>query len=131
MPHILLATDIFGYTNATEILKHRLESTSETVHIIDPYDAKPMDFHDENEAYEAFNQLCGLENYAKACIEALDALSNENIILIGFSMGASALWKALDGRKDKNIKAFFWLLRFADSPCFRGKIVCPLYAYFP
>lgn len=105
--NILIVTDIFGYPNATEILKHRFESTCKTVHILDPYDAKPMNFHDEDEAYEAFNQLCGLENYAKACIEALDTLSNENIILIGFSMGASALWKALSGRKNAKIKHFF------------------------
>jgi dienelactone hydrolase len=107
MPQILLATDIFGYTKAIETLKHRFELLCETVHILDPYDAKRMNFHDENEAYAVFNQHCGLEHYATLCSQALDACASEETILIGFSMGSSALWNALDGRTDANIKGFF------------------------
>lgn len=107
MLHILIATDIFGYTSAIDQLKERLTPLCEAVHIIDPYGAKRMEFQDEDEAYEAFNQLCGFESYAKACIKAIEALSNENVILIGFSMGASAMWKALDGLRNENIKAFY------------------------
>ena len=80
--NIFIVTDIFSYTNATEILKHRFESTCKTVHILDPYDAKPMNFHDEAEAYEAFLQLCGFETYAKKCLNILDALSNETTIFL-------------------------------------------------
>ncbi|NCD11444.1 MAG: hypothetical protein EOL93_02750 [Epsilonproteobacteria bacterium] len=104
---ILLATDIFGYTNAIETFKHRFESVCEEVHILDPYDATCMDFHDETEAYATFTQTCGLENYAKMCQKTLDAFCDEEVIIIGFSMGASAIWKALDGRKDAKIKGFF------------------------
>lgn len=129
--NILIVTDIFGYTNTIETLKQRFESASETVTIIDPYDAKPMNFHDETEAYEAFNQRCGLENYAKACIEALDALSDENIILIGFSMGASALWKALDGQKDKNIKAFYGFYASQIRHALEAKLYVPCTLIFP
>lgn len=107
MPHILLTTDIFGYTKATEAFKYRLESICEAVHVIDPYDAKQMDFQNEDEAYEAFSRLCGLENYAKRCMKALDAHTNETLILIGFSMGASAFWNVLDGRESANVKSFF------------------------
>lgn len=107
MPHILLATDIFGYTKAIEDLKQRLSFLCKDVHILDPYEAKCMDFHDENKAYEVFVQRCEFEHYAKLCVKALATLSNKAVILIGFSMGASAIWKALDGHKDKNIKAFY------------------------
>lgn len=107
MPHILLATDIFGKTNAVEAFSERLSAVGEKVHIFDPYDAKPMHFQNENEAYEVFMQTCGLESYAEMCQKTLDALCDEEVILIGFSMGASALWKALDGREEGNIKHFY------------------------
>lgn len=108
MSHILIATDIFGKTNAVETLSERLSAVCERVHMLDPYDAKPMHFQGENEAYEVFNRLCGLENYAQICRKALDALSNEEVILIGFSMGSSALWKVLDGRhQGGKIKHFY------------------------
>ncbi len=104
---ILLATDIFGYTNAIEALKHHFKFLRESVLILDPYDAKQMNFQNENEAYETFMQTCGLENYAKLCQKTLDALCDEEVILIGFSMGASALWRVLDGRKEGTIKHFY------------------------
>ena len=107
MVSILIATDIFGYTKAIETLKHRFELLYETVHILDPYDAKCMNFHDENEAYDVFNVHCGLERYTTLCAQALDACASEETILIGFSMGASALWNALDRRKDATIKGFY------------------------
>ena len=107
MDSILLATDIFGYTKAIEILKQRFELLCETVHILDPYDAKSMNFHDENEAYDVFNEHCGLEHYATRCSQALDACVSKETILIGFSMGASALWQVLNGRRDATIKGFY------------------------
>lgn len=131
MPHILIATDIFGYTSAIDQLKERLAPLCGAVHIIDPYGAKHMKFHDESEAYEAFTQLCGLENYAKACIKTLDALSNENVILIGFSMGASALWKALDGRKDVKIKSFFGFYSSQIRHFLDAKVHIPCTFVFP
>lgn len=131
MPHILLATDIFGYTNAIETLKHRFESVCQTVHILDPYDAKRINFQDENEAYETFTQICGLENYATLCSNALDALSNETTILIGFSMGVSALWKALDGQKDAKIKGFYGFYASQIRHALEAKPHVPCTLIFP
>lgn len=104
---MVLAADIFGRTDALEVLAERLNAVCENVRILDPYAEKLMNFHNEEEAYETFNRLCGLERYAQACQKTLDVLSNEEIVLIGFSMGASALWKALDGRNGVKIKHFF------------------------
>jgi dienelactone hydrolase len=104
---IFLVTDIFGDTNAVETLTERLNTVCERVYILDPYDARQMNFRNEEEAYETFTQTCGLENYAQMCLKALEAFSNEEVVIIGFSMGASALWKALAGRKDLKIKHFF------------------------
>lgn len=104
---ILLATDIFGITDAVESLSKRLNVVCESVQILDPYGAKRMNFQDEDQAYEAFNQLCGLEAYATLCAKALEARLDEDLVMIGFSMGASAIWKALDGRTNVNIKSFY------------------------
>jgi len=131
MSHILIATDIFGYTEAIEQLKKRFAPLCEAVHIIDPYDAKRMDFQDEDEAYEAFNQICGLENYAKMGMKALDAHSNENVILIGFSMGASAFWEVLDGRKDAKTKGFFGFYSSQIRHFLDAKVLVPCTLIFP
>ena len=104
---ILLATDIFGITDAVESLSKRLNVVCESVQILDPYGAKRMNFQDEDQAYEAFNQLCGLEAYATLCAKALEARLDKDLVMIGFSMGASAIWKALDGRTNVNIKSFY------------------------
>ena len=92
---ILLATDIFGITDAVESLSKRLNVVCESVQILDPYGAKRMNFQDEDQAYEAFNQLCGLEAYATLCAKALEARLDEDLVMIGFSMGASAIWKEI------------------------------------
>lgn len=131
MSHIILATDIFGYTNAIETLKHRFESLGEAVHILDPYNAKQMNFHNENEAYATFIQTCGLENYAKMCQKALDDLCDEEVILIGFSMGASAIWKALDGRDDMQIKCFFGFYTSQIRHFLDAKLYIPCTLIFP
>lgn len=107
MSHIFIATDIFGYTQAIEQFKEYFVPLCDAVHIIDPYNAKSMDFQGEDQAYKVFNQMCGLENYAKVCMKELNVYLTEDIILIGFSMGASAFWKALGGRNDTKIKWFF------------------------
>lgn len=131
MPHILLATDIFGYTKAIETLKHRFESLGEVIHILDPYDAKQMNFHDEEQAYKSFNQLCGLESYAKACMQALDACSNEEMVIIGFSIGASAFWKALEGYENAKIKHFFGFYSSQIRHCLDAKVLVPCTLIFP
>jgi len=128
---VLLATDIFGKTNAVETFRERLNTVYERVLILDPYDAKQMSFQGENEAYEVFMQTCGFENYAKLCQKTLDVLRGEEVILIGFSMGASALWRVLDGRKEGTIKHFYGfyasqIRHFLDAnPCVPCTLIFP------
>lgn len=128
---ILLATDIFGITDAVKILSERLNSVCESVQIIDPYAGKQMNFYNEEEAYNTFNRLCGLENHITFCSQALDLHSCKEMILIGFSMGASSLWKALDGRTNPNIKGFYGFYTSQIRHFLDAKIHLPCTLVFP
>jgi dienelactone hydrolase len=91
--NILIAADIFGHTPALDRLAGRLQAN--TIKIIDPYDNKTS-FRDEAAAYAFFKDRVGLAAYAKKITDHLKSdLSNTGRLpqaLIGFSVGASAIW---------------------------------------
>jgi dienelactone hydrolase len=92
MMNLLLVTDIFGKTRALENLAKNLSSLYENVHIIDPYKGIDRKFKDEEEAYVYFSKNVGLENYKKILDASLCKIQDEQISLVGFSVGASAIW---------------------------------------
>lgn len=93
MMDILIATDIFGHTPSLDRLAGRLDAG--TIKIIDPYDNKTS-FRDEAAAYAFFKGRVGLVAYAKKITDHLksDHLKTGRLpqILIGFSVGAAAIW---------------------------------------
>ena len=91
----ILVTDIFGITPAINSLCKLINVST----VVDPYDAKEMDFNNEAEAYHFFIKHIGLDAY----VEKLSTIVKEcdsQVYLIGFSIGASAIWKLSDIRFD-------------------------------
>ncbi len=87
--HRIIVSDIFGKTKSLEKIS---DSLSGTVEIFDPYDSVSMNFKTEQEAYAHFSSEVGLEKYTEKLKEYLLNLKKP-VSLLGFSVGASAIWK--------------------------------------
>ncbi|XOV80993.1 MAG: hypothetical protein ACFHVJ_08585 [Aestuariibacter sp.] len=97
----LIVADIFGRTKA---LEEFATVFSEPSRIHDPYSAQNLVFKCEAEAYRYFSEHVTLENYAESlshCIQAIDSA----VRLIGFSVGASAIWKISDNPKLNHVSS--------------------------
>lgn len=89
---LLVVSDIFGKTSGLEALCTQLTSHFD---IIDPYNGAEMSFNNEGEAYRYFSENIGLEGYCSILTSALLNRASPKVIL-GFSVGASAIWKLSD-----------------------------------
>ncbi|ADG93679.1 conserved hypothetical protein [Arcobacter nitrofigilis DSM 7299] len=96
--NIILVSDVFGKTPALEKLGEELNTTV----IVDPYDSKNMDFKNEAEAYSYFMDKVGLDKYLSKLLEISTSISLDTT-LIGFSVGASVIWKLSANPLVKNI----------------------------
>jgi len=84
----ILVSDIFGKTPALVALGHSIKADV----IVDPYDGKNMNFEDEVQAYSYFTDNVGLDGYLEKLSKVIKDYSCE-CILVGFSVGASVIWK--------------------------------------
>ncbi len=89
----IIVTDVFGKTPALLSLARAIQANM----IIDPYDGKSMNFVGEEQAYNYFTEKIGFNTYADKLAEIIKQCSAESI-LIGFSVGASAIWKLSDSQ---------------------------------
>ena len=123
---IILVSDVFGKTPALERLAKELNANK----IVDPYDGKCMNFLDENEAYLYFIDKIGLDTYLKKLKLALKS-NNMVVTLIGFSVGASTVWRLSGTSSNKYIKnaiCFYGsqIRNFAEiKPTFNVKLIFP------
>lgn len=103
----LLVSDIFGVTTYFKQLKKILEPNVSGILSIDPYQGEEQDFEQEAQAYSAFLQRCGHEEYFIRLLAAVDRVQPD--IVIGFSSGASAAWKLANDqqRSCKRIIGFY------------------------
>lgn len=101
--HIIITTDIFGLTTDVDSLAASLSTALVSVTVIDPYEGCKQAFTNEQAAYDTFIARCGHVRYISAIVSAIES-SNEEVILIGFSAGASASWKAIDQSLNPLIK---------------------------
>ena len=85
---IIAVSDIFGRTKAFEKLCNDI---SEEIDILDPYNGKSCSFENETEAYNYFQKNVGLEQYSRILGNKLKN-QQKPVFLIGFSVGASAIW---------------------------------------
>ena len=93
---LVLITDIFGITAGLLQISEQLKAP-----IIDPYGGALMHFVDETTAYAYFSKNIGLDGFlaiVSAKLEQLDSVT----VAIGFSIGASVLWRyAADDNRGK------------------------------
>ncbi|MCP4721593.1 MAG: hypothetical protein GY860_19215 [Desulfobacteraceae bacterium] len=85
---ILIAADIFGHTPALDRLAKKLRGN--TLEIMDPYDGKTT-FRDEAAAHAFFTARVGIPAYSDKIAARLKT-GKPNQTLIGFSVGAAAIW---------------------------------------
>ncbi|WP_299772814.1 dienelactone hydrolase family protein [uncultured Pseudoteredinibacter sp.] len=85
---IIIAADIFGKTDALGDLAASLPFATE---VISPYTDSELKFHDEQEGYDYFSEYVGIETYANRLLKHI-LESSEPVMLIGFSVGAAAVW---------------------------------------
>ena len=90
--NLVVLPDIFGRTDCFDKLVWQLSSGYEDVVVIDPYDGVYHEFADEQEAYTYFMNNIGVEGYAEFLSERLNVLNPNDLHLLGFSVGASAIW---------------------------------------
>lgn len=99
----VLVSDIFGLTD--ELIELRNLITEDVV-ILDPYEGKKNLFNDENDAYKYFSEHCTLGEYAEIVRHEITK-NDEAEYLIGFSVGASAIWCCSDKLSQKNVSSAY------------------------
>jgi hypothetical protein len=95
---ITLVTDIFGKTPALVKLAEELDAKL----IVDPYDGVDMAFESEAHAYSYFSDNVGIEGYSSILLDTMGSTSSVST-LIGFSVGASVIWKLSERLGLKNV----------------------------
>ncbi len=89
---LIAVTEIYGKTPEFEKLVAEISAPHEAGEIVDPYGGRFIEFAGEEEAYGYFQENCGLEGLVENLQRVMDK-SDEPVILVGFSVGASAVWK--------------------------------------
>jgi len=123
---ITLVSDVFGITPGLLRLKDELGAEI----IVDPYNGQSMAFNNEAEAYSYFVNTVGLERYGSILLNTLETLKKPTS-LIGFSVGASAVW-SLSPNNERNIvkqSYCFYGSQIRNStetqPCYQTNLVFP------
>lgn len=90
MQNILIVTDIFGDSRQ---LRETLQRIGVDAHIVSPY-SELQTFANEADAYQAFTASGGMDGYYHRLLEAISQYPKHQLkLLVGFSAGASALWR--------------------------------------
>ena len=100
--NIIIFSDVFGITPALIELAEQLRAEN----IVDPYQGKIMDFMSEAEAYSYFISKIGLDSYVSKVLNIM-ALVNCETTVIGFSIGASAIWKSSERNNNNHVNKHF------------------------
>lgn len=114
----IIITDIFGKTKEVEKITGLI---SGDVTILDPYEGKYMAFSNEDEAYQYFSSQVGLEQYALMLFEKITSEKTQ-LELIGFSVGASAIWMVSEHKELNNV---------SNAVCFYGSQIRHYTALIP
>jgi len=115
----IVVTDIFGKTPALIKLSEALNAKV----IVDPYSGVDMAFKDEAEAYSYFVENIGFEKYLSILLKATESVTSASV-LIGFSIGASVIWKLSEYPSLKHINRG---ICYYGSQIRNFKQVCPLF----
>jgi len=96
---LIIVADIFGKTAALM----RISTELGAIDVIDPYDGIEMCFNSEDEAYRYFSEHVGLDHYLEIIIQRLQHTTD--VTLVGFSVGAAAIWRLSDSKIATNINS--------------------------
>lgn len=96
----VIVSDIFGLTDALQLFASELNNAL----IIDPYNSEIQNFESEQHAYQVFMANVGIDEYVDSLKTKVQGIT-EPILLIGFSIGASATWRLLAENNELNIKS--------------------------
>ncbi|WP_114764323.1 dienelactone hydrolase family protein [Vibrio rhodolitus] len=94
----IVVTDIFGLCSSMDRVVSLLNEAIEQVIVLDPYQGVAQEFNNEQQAYSAFIDQCGHEKYFTLLKERVEEIKPE--LLIGFSAGASAVWRLSNHASD-------------------------------
>lgn len=128
MIRLILISDIFGRTPALEALGTDLSVPAPGCPpvpppaIVDPYGGTDPQFDSEASAYDYFTARVGLDRYVEILKQRLDDVP-PGAVLMGFSVGAAALWRISDNPRFSNVvKGFcFYGSRIRDYPDVRPR----------
>lgn len=90
--NLLIISDIFGRTQALDDFAKYFAVKKIKTEILDPYNQQYLNFDNENEAYNSFQEEIGLKNYINLLKNTLTSRKPTETVLLGFSVGASAIW---------------------------------------
>ena len=96
---IILVSDIFGGTPAFLAIANKLGAST----IVDPYEGQVMGFQNEADAYSYFIKNVGLDDYLAILSKVVESLEHQ-VTLIGFSIGASAIWRLSQSNSNNTVK---------------------------
>lgn len=93
---VIFVSDIYGVTPWLLTLVSELGLESRQFVIADPYLGQSRSFINEQQAYQAFHSVGGIEQYIARLETIFNKLvkSHKNLLIIGFSAGAAASYKA-------------------------------------
>lgn len=103
---LVLVSDIFGRTPALEKIRDELKYTGAGISIVDPYNGRFHSFENQEHAYRHFTETTGLDTY-QAILEDHIREIRTPFVLIGFSIGASVIWKISERIGTELIKKAF------------------------
>jgi dienelactone hydrolase len=90
--NLIVVPDIFGKTVSLTQLIERLSPFYSEVTVIDPYNGQNISFENEENAYQHFQQYCGIEELTQMLGKEL-IKSQQATDIIGFSVGGTSAWE--------------------------------------
>jgi len=105
--NLIVVSDIFGKTASLNEFAAQLSSSYSEIIVIDPYGGQNMQFGNEENAYQYFQQNCGIEQLTEQVEKGIKK-AKEAVDIIGFSVGGTSAWEISGKDVSKSI----------------GKIVC-------
>ncbi len=110
---VVIVTDIFGRTSGVEQMAELLSRQSVETIVIDPYGGLENSFANEDDAYASFTFHCGHDPFVKLVQQKITDLEGP-LLLVGFSVGASAIWRCLNrsGFDDVGARKFHHFIGF-------------------
>jgi dienelactone hydrolase len=127
--NVIIITDIYGVTDAVNTLREELCAGGVSVIVLDPYGGFIKSFADEQMAYQAFTLECGHQQYVAQVLDTLKGLQGKTVLL-GFSAGASAAWKAVD-QLESNVRHVIGFYPSQIRNHLDVQPICPVTLVFP